>query len=180
MLRFGAGAAAVLVCLVAGAGVEAKPTSHVEALEQNHPAATAPSFSESADGAVYRGRPVSGQTILDEGLSCLAVDVGPNRCYDSPSELQAKELGTPRAEVSADYRGSSAAFADRHRWANLRDEINNRGSSFTMGDHSGHLADGYNGLNWWYPGNTGVCATENNLNTNGSGWNNRISSRYRN
>jgi hypothetical protein len=27
---------------------------------------------------------------------------------------------------------------------------------------------------------TGVCASENDLNTNGSGWNNRISSRYRN
>ena len=82
--------------------------------------------------------------------------------------------------VSADFQNASAAFADRHRWANLRDEINNRGSSFVMGDHSGHLADGYDGLGYWYPGNTGVCASENNMNTNGSGWNNRVSSRYRN
>ena len=33
---------------------------------------------------------------------------------------------------------------------------------FVMGDHSGHLAEHYDGLGYW------------------SGWNNRISSRYRN
>ena len=178
--------------LAAGASAAAPaPRSHSEALQRGDAAATAPSFSEDADGAVYRGQPVDGQTIIDRGLSCLAIDKGPSRCYDSPEALQAKELG-PQATascgvyeiliiwVSADYAGANAAFAERGRWANLRAEINNHGSSFVMGDHSGHLADGQDGLGFWYPGNTGVCAHENNLNTNGSGWNNRISSRYRN
>ena len=82
--------------------------------------------------------------------------------------------------MSADYTGSVASLADRERWANIGNGMNNRGSSFVMGDHSGHLAEGYDGFGHWYPGDTGVCAFENNLNTNGSGWNNRISSRYRN
>jgi hypothetical protein len=49
-----------------------------------------------------------------------------------------------------------------------------------MGDYSGHLAEYYDGTGYWYPRSTAACAVENNLNLNGSGWNNRISSRYRN
>lgn len=64
--------------------------------------------------------------------------------------------------VSADYTGSVASLADRLRWANIGNGMNDRGSSFVMGDHSGHLAEHYDGLGYW------------------SGWNNRISSRYRN
>jgi hypothetical protein len=113
--------------------------------------------SEDADGAVYRGKPVDGKTIIECGVYEILI-----------------------IWVSADYTGANAAFAERGRWANLRAEINNRGSSFVMGDHSGHLAEGQDGLGFWYPGDTGICAHEKNLNTNGSGWNNRISSRFRN
>jgi hypothetical protein len=76
--------------------------------------------------------------------------------------------------------GASGALVDRQRWANLGASINDEGSSFAMGDHSGHLAEGTGGSGYWYPGSTGICDFESNLNTNGSGWNNRISSRYRN
>jgi hypothetical protein len=191
-----------VLCAGASGAWADKPTSHAEALAQGIPAATAPSFSEDVDGARYRGKPVSGETILDEELSCLAVDVGPDRCYDSPEALQAAELRPtakagrrkhPTARASAcgiyeilfiwtraDFTGASAAFAERGRWANLRAEVDNQGSSFHMGDHSGHLAESQNGVGHWYPGNTGVCAYALNLNTNGLGWNNRITSRYRN
>jgi hypothetical protein len=191
-----------LLAIGASAAAAGKPTSRAEALAQGNPAATAPSFDEDADGAVFRGKAVDGKTILDKQLSCLAVDVGPDRCYKDALTLQEAELDKgahasrhrrPRARASAcgiyeiliiwtgaDYQGASAAFAERGRWANLRAEVDNEGSSFVMGDHSGHLAEYQNGNGYWYPGNTGVCAYENNLNLNGSGWNNRISSRYRN
>jgi len=180
----------------------AKPTSHQEALAMGDPAATAPSFTDDAHGALFRGKKVSESTILANDLACLAVREGPSRCYASASSMEAAELSrsadssrsrrrVARASacgiyeilhiwVSADYTGSVASLADRHRWANIGNGMNDRGSSFVMGDHSGHLAEHYGGLGYWYPGNTGVCAYENNLNTNGSGWNNRISSRYRN
>lgn len=195
---------AVLLCALAMSvgGAAAQPTSRSEALEQGDPAATAPSFSEAADGYVYNGKRVSAAMITDKRLSCLAVDRGPSRCYDDAAALQAAEVRPtatasarprPRAHMTAcgvyellfiwtgaDYAGASAAFEDHHRWANLGAAINNEGSSFHMGDASGHLADLPGGGGYWYPRDTSACAHENNLNRNGSGWNNRISSRYRN
>jgi hypothetical protein len=197
----------LVVAVVAGSvfgpsGAWAKPNSHREALAAGHPAATAPSFTDDAYGAVLRGQPVSEDAILARDLACLAVSDGPSRCYETAIALEAAEASTSAAAgrkrhrrakasacgiyeilhiwVSADYTGSVASLEDRHRWANIGNGMNDRGSSFVMGDHSGHLAEHYGGLGYWYPGNTGVCAYENNLNTNGSGWNNRISSRYRN
>jgi hypothetical protein len=194
------------LCLLAltAVGAGAQPLSHAQALQEGDPAATAPSFSEDADGAVYDGKPVGEKVIMGRGLSCLAVDVGPDRCYDTPAALEAAEA-SPRANVSrsakgpraraatdcgiysllfiytgADYTGASAAFEERGRWANLRAEVDNEGSSFLMGEYSGHLAENQGGGGNWYPGSTAACAVENNLNRNGSGWNNRISSRYRN
>ena len=182
-------------------GASAKPTSHADALAAGDPAATAPSFKDDAYGALFRGRPVDDAEVASKDLACLAVSDGPSRCYVSAKTLEAAEVPQataakrprPRARasacgiweilhiwVSADYTGEVASLADRHRWANIGNGMNDRGSSFVMGDHSGHLAEHYGGQGYWYPGNTGVCAYENNLNTNGSGWNNRISSRYRN
>jgi hypothetical protein len=184
-----------------GSPASAKLTSHKEALEAGDPAATAPSFDDDAYGAVFRGRPVGKSAILAQDLACLAVRTGPSRCYTSADELEAAERPytaaarnrrRPKAHaacaiydilhiwVSADYTGSVASLADRFRWANIGNGMNDRGSSFVMGDHSGHLAEDPDGKGNWYPRDTGVCAHENNLNTNGSGWNNRISSRYRN
>lgn len=194
---------AVAACAgVAPVGASAKPTSRADALAAGDPAATAPSFKDDAKGAVFAGKPVSDAEVLAKDLACLAVQSGPSRCYSSAKALEAAEVpqataarkGTrPRARaaacgiyeilhiwVSADYQNSVASLADRHRWANIGNGMNDRGSSFVMGDHSGHLAEHYGGVGYWYPGPTGVCDYENNLNTNGSGWNNRISSRYRN
>jgi hypothetical protein len=196
--------AALVVLAVAAGGAVAAPTSHAEALQQGDPAATAPVFSESADGAVYQGKPVSAATIAAKELSCFAVDVGPSRCYDSPAALEAAELGLHVGKTDlqsgphtnsvshdcsiwailfiftgADMSGSSAAFAEIGRWANLNSVVNNEGSSFAMGDRPGHLAENQGGGGFWYPGATDTCANESNLNLNGSGWNNRISSRYR-
>src|SRR5215212_5852485 len=198
---FAALAAAFMVLLAASAGAAAQPRSHAQALAEGNPAATAPSFSEGVDGSMYKGRSVSGRFITSNELMCLAVDRGPDRCYDSAYDLQMAEA-PPRAAAShkrgqrakaavdcgiysllfiyngAEWTGAGAALEDRLRWANLRAEVNNEGSSFLMGEYSGHLADGQNGGSYWYPGDTRPCAIENNLNTNGSGWNNRISSRY--
>lgn len=203
VFKVGAGVT-MLLCVTAFAagGAAAKPTSYAEALAQGNPAATAPSFDDDADGYVYQGKSVNDKTIVDKELACLAVDDGPSRCYDDARALEAAELGKrttaskrarPKARASAcgiyeilhiwsgaDYTGAVASLSDRGRWANIGNSVNNEGSSFHMGDHSGHLAENYDGGGWWYPGNTGVCAYENNLNLNGSGWNNRISSRYRN
>ena len=140
--------------------------------------------------------------VLSKGLACLAVRGAPSRCYESAQALEEAEVphataawqrrqARPRAAacgvyeilhiwVSADYQNAVASLADRHRWANIGNGMNDRGSSFVMGDQSGHLAEHYDGIGYWYPGPTGVCDHERNLNTNGSGWNNRISSRYRN
>jgi len=195
--------AIVALCVAFGTGgAWAQPTSHEEAVAVGDPAASAPSFKDDAHGAVFQGKPVSEATILSRDLACLAVRGGPSRCYLSAAALEAAELPglavagrrrhqTARASacgtyeilhiwVSADYTGSVANLADRQRWANIGNGMNDRGSSFVMGDHSGHLAEHYDGLGYWYPGNTGICAYENNLNTNGLRWNNRISSRYRN
>jgi hypothetical protein len=192
-----------VVCLAVGAAPGwAKPTSHEEAAAAGNPAATAPSFRDDAHGATFRDEPVTESAIRAQDLACLAVRQGPSRCYETALDLEAgerrrtavtarKARRTARASrcgiyeilhiwVSADYTGSGASLADRRRWANIGNGMNNRGSSFVMGDHSGHLAEEYDGVGYWYPRNTGVCAYENNLNTNGSGWNNRISSRYRN
>lgn len=198
-------ASVVVLALIAG-GAVAKPTSHAEALAQGDPAATAPSFSEDVGGAVYKGKQVSGKTILENKLACLAVDLGPDRCYSSVEAMEAAEVEPPLAGASkargkrgpranaavcgtvsllviwtgADWTGAAAGLEDRFRWANLRAEVDNEGSSFHMGDYSGHLAENQNGGGYWYPGSTIACAVEDNLNRNGSGWNNRISSRYRN
>jgi hypothetical protein len=97
---------------------------------------------------VYEGKLVGGSTILRNELSCLAVDDGPNRCYDSPMALRRAETAAAvvkasrrksrraRASacgineiliiwVSADYSGASAAFADRHRWARISSRYRN-------------------------------------------------------
>lgn len=198
-------AIAVVLALLA-TGAVAKPTSEAQALAQGDPAATAPSFSEDIGGAVYKGKRVSGRTILERELACLAVDAGPDRCYDTVEAMERAEVDPPLAGASkargkrgpranaavcgtvsllviwtgADWTGATAGLEDRFRWANLRAEVDNEGSSFHMGDYSGHLAENQDGGGYWYPGSTAACAVENNLNRNGSGWNNRISSRYRN
>ena len=194
-----------VLCVAAFTGTAAAtPNSHAEALRQGDPAATAPSFLDDGHGAVFEGAPVSEAVINSKALACLAVAEGPSRCYPSARALERAELHSsasvsrvrPRRRpiahaacaiwdilhiwVSADYTGSVASLEDRQRWANIGNGMNDRGSSFVMGDHSGHLAEHSDGLGYWYPGDTGVCAYENNLTTNGSGWNNRISSRYRN
>ena len=176
-------ATAAAVAWATASPAAAKLTSHKEALAAGDPAATAPSFDDDAHGTVFRGEPVGKDAILAHDLACLAVRTGPSRCYESAKELEAAERPyiaaasrrlRPKAHaacaiydilhiwVSADYTGSVASLADRLRWANIGNGMNDRGSSFVMGDHSGHLAEHYDGLGYW------------------SGWNNRISSRYRN
>ncbi len=76
--------------------------------------------------------------------------------------------------------GASGALQDRQRWANLGASIDNEEARSRWGDHSGHLAENQAGFGSWYPGPTGIADFETNLNRNSSGWNSRISSRYRN
>lgn len=205
-------AALLIMSTVGATTAAAQLTSLADAQEQGDRSATAPVFSESADGFVYKGAPVSQETISAKALACLAVDKGPSRCYDSTDEMERAEVPVRAAAAAkkrrgikaraayttayagrdcsirtiltiftgASWTGAAAGFSERGRWANLGSAINNQGSSFAMGDHSGHLAEDAGGGGYWYPYDTSICAFDMNLNLNGSGWNNRISSRYRN
>ena len=189
--------------LIQGSGSAwANVTSLADAQAQGDPAADASTaYSESDDGYVYQGKPVTAKVILAKSLSCLSVDRGPSRCYDSPEQLQeaevpARQMAAARSMspailggdcsiwavqfvwTGASFSGASSVGFEEARWANLGSPINNEGSSFAMGMRPGHFADLQNGVGYWYPGDTTACAIEGNLNRNGLGWNNRISSRY--
>ena len=175
-------ATATAVAWATASPAAAKLTSHKEALAAGDPAATAPSFDDDAHGTVFRGEPVGKDAILAHDLACLAVRTGPSRCYESAKELEAAErpyIAAASRRLRPKAHAACAIYDILHIWV-CGNGMNDRGSAFVMGDHSGHLAEHYDGLGYWYPGDTGVCGHEDNLNTNGSGWNNRISSRYRN
>jgi hypothetical protein len=72
------------------------------------------------------------------------------------------------------YGGSLSAF---NVWANFNASNDQTTTSFITGEGSAHLAGHLDGGGYWYPGNTGYCVGQPNL--QGTGWNNRIRSRYR-
>lgn len=79
------------------------------------------------------------------------------------------------------YAGWQLILGSRGNWYNLvqgeSNDYNDNMSSFRMGEHSGHFSEHNGGSGYWYPGATEVCSVATKM---VNGWNDRISSRYRN
>jgi hypothetical protein len=79
------------------------------------------------------------------------------------------------------FAGWQLILGSRQNWYNLvqgeYNDYNDNVSSFRMGEHSGHFSEHNGGYGYRYPGSTEICAIANKLT---SGWNDRISSRWRN
>jgi len=76
-------------------------------------------------------------------------------------------------------RGWYLGLYSRQSWFDMSGGYNNDTSSYGMNAHSGHLSDYSGGGGYWYPGNTSVCGYSDYMEA-GSGWDNRVGSRYRN
>jgi hypothetical protein len=86
----------------------------------------------------------------------------------------------PNFEDVCNYSGDGweLRLSSRNAWYDLTGAYNNETSAYKMGNHSGHLSENNGGGGYWCPYDTSVRARKANL--NGTGWSDRISSRYRN
>jgi hypothetical protein len=75
------------------------------------------------------------------------------------------------------YQVAGGQLALSGHWIDLNANNNNTTTSYITGELRAHLSDYSGGGGYWYPGNTGRCALKPTLRN--TGWNNRITSRYR-
>jgi hypothetical protein len=193
----GLAAATASLLLAPCVSMAAAPQSLDEAKAAGDPAATASAVS-APNVYEYNGKPISLKDRLDRQLTCVDGEAV-SRCYDTPREANdvtvrnrtSSQTGARTAgpQCGGGYAllfqyyyagfGSPVAGLDRElHWYDNGSDLNNETSSYRMGEHSGHMSDYYGGGGYWLPYDTGVCALKENL--NGTGWSDRVSSRYRN
>jgi hypothetical protein len=148
---------------------------------------------------MFEGRRLGVSDVKARGLACIDGS-GDSQCYASAraaedgAAAKASRVGRrPRAKASvtcaggyallwqfyyASFGGAAASLERRQAWYDNGSNLNNETSSYHMGEHSGHMSDPPGGGSPWLPYDTGVCAQNPNL--NGTGWSDRVSSRYRN
>jgi hypothetical protein len=99
-----------------------------------------------------------------------------SQCSDLPN-LQVFQYAQ---SIACHYTGNGwvLTLTARRDWWDLPGAYDNETSAYYMGNHSGHLSEGYAGGGYWCPFATGVG--DYKLSLNHTGWSNRISSRYRN
>jgi len=188
-----AAALGMLIAMILGASASAQPLSKAEAMKEGNPAATAP-VGSTPSVITFEGRRINEAQVVARGLACLDTATG-YLCKKNQSEFAAEEQAageegeaTPDcAEVTflwvyqhKQYEGASDSLAARGEWRDVPGWLNNETTSFRMGDYSGHLSDYSGGGGYWYPGDTGICAYQSNIANVYPGWNDRITSRYRN
>jgi hypothetical protein len=162
---------------------------------------------ETPDTFSYQGRQISRDAAARQGLSCNELRDGVV-CFDSQTEALTAAGSTPDKPRAASSRrtrpqartsvvcsvgdgrplvvwqtngegGWNLNLWIRMEWWGLGGAYDNEVGSYRMGEHSGHLAENQGGGGFYYPGPTGIC--NNSLNTGAyAGWDNRVSSRYRN
>jgi hypothetical protein len=184
-----------IAAILAPAAMADKPANKEQARAMGDPAATAPVYEHSGV-YIYKGKQISADTVVKKSLHCLD-DIAQSTCFDGEMEandkVKARQAKRGKAKASAEcaggysllfqyfyanYGGFTAQLERRGAWYNNGSPLDNETSSYRMGEHSGHMAEGYGGAGWWLPYDTSVCAHYANL--NGTGWSDRVSSRYRN
>lgn len=186
-----AAALGMLIAMILGASASAQPLSKTEAQAEGNPAGTAP-VVVTPRVFVFEGRQIPLGQVEGRNLACLQTATQ-FECKKSAGEFG----GTPpqeEGEVSPDcavvsalwtyqdkqYEGFATGLGDRFVWVDEPEYMNNRTSSYRMGDYSGHMSDYGGGGGYWFPGDTSACAYMSNIAQYDPGWNDRISSRYRN
>jgi len=158
------------------------------------PAATAKSV-ELPEAFAYEGKRIDAQEAQAKGLWCVQ-DADGVTCRN-PS---GKTSSTSKARASQTYNCSSLQVLSlfqyaqttaclytgngwrldlqgRQNWYNMG-SYSNEASAYYMGNHSGHMSEFNDGNGYWVPYATGV--NDYMLSLNGTGWSDRIDSRYRN
>jgi len=77
-----------------------------------------------------------------------------------------------------EFEGWNINTFTRQEWFNMQGIYDNEASSYRMGGHSGHIAEGLSGSGYWYPGPTGICDEGQHMGA--YNWTDLTSSRYRN
>jgi hypothetical protein len=136
---------------------------------------------------LYGTKRVTPETVDALNLICVQLPTF-YRCFDTTAKAEASEVNPLKVQCPGGYSGlftyKHAGYSGRGvslfrtgAWYNLGPKMNNETSSFIIGDHAAHLSSQQNGVGNWYPGDTSKCANKNDL--AGTGWDNRISSRFR-
>jgi hypothetical protein len=165
--------------------------SKAEAQAEGNPAGTAP-VVVTPSVFVFEGKQIPKGQVEGRKLACLQTATqfeckkSANEFGETPPQEEG-EVHPNCAVVSAlwnyqdkEYGGLSVGLGDRFVWVNEPEWMNNRTSSYRMGDYSGHMSDYGGGGGYWFPGDTSACAYMSNIAQYDPGWNDRISSRYRN
>jgi hypothetical protein len=123
--------------------------------------------------------------------ACILLKPGPATCFTTAAAMNAWSAAMAKGSTAvataswscpvslfsgANYTGRALAIYAQGFWLNLSDYgFDNATVSFVGNACGFHLADGYWGGGYWYPGYTGPWAYCPNM---GSAWNYRISSIY--
>jgi hypothetical protein len=185
---------------VASEGKSGPPNSMDEAIAMGDPAASAPAFDAPEAYVDENGREISYQQVKAQALACVE-GAKVNRCYTDALEAEqvasrhrtgSQSAWAPSKRYAcygsytklwvwreASFLGDSSSLGNNHlyAWYNLGSGLNNQTTSFATGDYNAHLSDYADGGGYWFPGTT--TSDECRQSLVGTGWNNRISSRYR-
>lgn len=197
-------ACAALGPLVPAAVAQQQPGSQAAAQAAGDPAGSAASVPMPATFSLD-GKPIAPKAAMAKGLVCNQTASGVT-CYDSPAQaataVNSTSFTQPRGARAhtADSTCTSETVLSLFQYAqNTPCYFTGNGwdltltgegawydmgsyaygaSAYYMGNHSGHMSDGWGGSGYWVPYSTGVG--DYMLSLNGTGWSNRIVSRYRN
>ena len=197
-------AALAVALTIAGSAVAGGPLAH--ALAPDGPHAAAPAAIDMPETFSYHGGEIARSRAAALGLACNQFAAGVT-CYDSqaaalraagapeegPSAQTSRRRGA-RAKAAlyceanngrplvlfenGEYLGWNLNTFTRQEWFNMQGIYDDNASSYRMGGHSGHIAEGLGGAGYWYPGPTGICDEGEHMGA--YNWTDRTSSRYRN
>jgi hypothetical protein len=202
-------AAAALI----GTASASSPTA-VSSTDTIHPAVASP----AAPPIYYKGKQINLAGGKGANLNCV-IYLTHGACFDTVSQMKADEARVAKSDtadgaafpsttnaddsplypvcstplsvwVDEGYQGTEKDFAARGVWRNMTDYgINDKISSFIVGNCYAHLAEDIYGGGLWYPCDTspGAHHREMDLDNNNGGppcsaqktnWNDRVSSTY--
>ncbi|HEX4364902.1 MAG TPA: hypothetical protein VHZ75_10165 [Solirubrobacteraceae bacterium] len=139
-------------------------------------------FDHAADAAAAAGSPrydlgaaVAAKASSVKGHSKFVAQASSQYCSSYPQ----LHLFQYAQDIACIYSGNGwdLPLTGEGAWYNMGSYANGA-SAYFMGNHSGHMSDYNDGGGYWVPYATGVG--DYYLNLNGTGWSNRIDSRYRN
>lgn len=126
---------------------------------------------------IWRSHGIAECFATEEGLEAREHQLRPTSTTSNSSSLAATATCSSSLDLysGSNYTGLHLALWDEGYWQELSDYgFDNSTRSFVGGACGFHLAQGYYGQGYWYPGNTGAWSFSPDMGT----WDNTVSSVY--